>query len=200
MTELEAVFSSFGTIVSSSFTGEERSVLSAQGVSAKAREALVVFETAASATDAVSMHGMDLVGLSLSVELQSAATEVSDSSNSKTTTSSTDTKPLMHTLKLENMVASVDEVFEEGFQEDIAEEAATHGPLQALRVTIGAVDATKLSREQFIKLDAASADRDVVVVYLQFHDNLGAQKAFKALNGRHFSGQTIKATLCDFDS
>jgi len=111
-----------------------------------------------------------------------------------------DTIAVLNTLKLENLVASVEEVFEEGFQEDISEEAALYGPLLALRVTIGATDVTKMDHDQFLKLGLTSADCAAVVVYLKFQDNTGAQKAMKAMNGRHFSGQTIKATLCDFDS
>lgn len=209
------MFSAFGTIVSSGFVGESRVTTAAQGATALVREAQIEFSTAASATDAVSMNGMDLVGLPLSVELQSAnssgtsngslsSSGIANGAGSSYATSSEGvipaseaSKPAFCTLKLENLVQSVDEVFEEDFQEDIAEEAALYGPLKKLRVTTGATDITKMSREDYLKLKEKDAS---VAVFLLFQEAAGAQKAHKAMNGRHFAGQTIKATLCDFDS
>lgn len=197
LTEIEAIFSAFGAIVSSSFTGEIKST--SAGVSA--REALIEFETATSATDAVSMHGTDLVGLILSVELQSAAASAASSSDTKVVSSSAEAYSSFRALKLENLVTSVDEIFEDDFQEDIIEEASRYGPLETpeLRVNVGDADVTKLTRDLFLSL-GLTATHEAIAVYLQFQDCSGASKAYKAMNGRHFAGQTIKATLCNFDS
>lgn len=77
---------------------------------------------------------------------------------------------------LEDMVSAA-EAREPDFNEEVSEEAENYGPLKKLEVSIGDLPEEK------------------VKVILRYSSPDHAVKAHRAMNGRYFGGQPIKATL-----
>lgn len=77
---------------------------------------------------------------------------------------------------LENMISIEAALEDPTLKDEIAEEAATHGKLNNVELLI-------------------DTERKEVKVKLYYQDAIGASTAAKALNGKRFDGNTIKAVL-----
>ena len=195
--ELKSIFESFGAISSCSYTGESYSVMSILGMAAQVKTAVIEFETSQSAKDSIALHNSNIAGVLLTVELStsSLSTSVPTSTSNKSIDSSLSQKTQ---VKLENMVKSADEVFEEDFKEEIADEASNYGTLESIpvTVTIDDIDVTNDTLDSYnnnVSKNIGSSPK--VLVYLHYKEASSANKAQSAMNGRFFAGLTIKATL-----
>jgi hypothetical protein len=197
--------------------------MSILGVPTSVKTVQITYEMSQYAKDALTMNDKNLVGMLLTVELlplslsptniQSNDGMTSSSSiqslhtfDTKTDQISADLKysesskkpKKLTVVKMENLVSSVSEIFEDDFQDDIKEEAATFGSLKSLKILLNSIDITKVSLAEYnvmqTKMSSIPEGKDIFVL-LYYNDVASALKASTSMNGRYFAGKTLKAVL-----
>lgn len=167
MEDIEKIFAVFGKLLKTSY------VKLGKNSSAVYNDALIQFETAAIASSACAgLNMFELIGSKLVVEQIS----VEDAEILSAKVINEITLNEFSTVILENMV-SVEEAEDPDFKEEVEDEAVKFG---------------ELSTSVEIVIDSSSK---TVKVLLRYKNSRNARRSFKAMNGRTFGTNTVKALL-----
>ena len=131
----------------------------------------IVYTSASAAKEAAAgMNCFNLGGLPLVVLYNPSASSLPITSVAPAVAASV---PVKVTLVLEDMIG-IDEVNDPDLPEEIQEEAEKYGKVKNIDIKV---------------------DSNKPKIFVVFEDGTGADRAFKAMNGRNFGGNIIAASL-----